>query len=556
MNIALLQLNMVVGDVAGNAARIEAAVRDAAARGAGLCVTPELAICGYPPRDLLLRRDFVPGCRKALEALALRLKDGPPVLVGAPVPNPTPVGNRLHNAAVLLHEGTVTVATRKVLLPTYDVFDERRYFEPGVNCGAVTVAGWRIGVTVCEDIWNDKTFWQEHRQYETDPVSDLALAGVDVIVNLSASPFTLGKQAVRERMLSRVASRYRVPVLYANQVGGNDDLLFAGKSVAFDAVGHLMARGRPFEEDTVLVDVAAGTGSICPDPAEPEAQVWHALVMGTRDYARKCGFTGAVLGLSGGVDSALVAAVAAEALGPGNVRVLLMPSPHSSEGSVTDALAVARNLGLSADAVHTVPIGPLMDGFDAALAPVFGALGRTVRDVTEENIQSRIRGNLLMAVSNKSGAVLLTTGNKSELAVGYCTIYGDMAGGLAVIADVPKTLVYRVCRWRNAQAGFDLIPTAILDKAPSAELRPDQKDTDSLPPYDVLDAILERSVVHHMDRNAVVAEGFDPAVVDNVLRLVRISEFKRRQAAPGLKVTDRAFGTGWRMPVASRLVLP
>ncbi|MEG6507297.1 NAD+ synthase [Nitratidesulfovibrio sp. 1201_IL3209] len=556
MKIALLQLNLVVGDVTGNAARIEAAVRDAAARGAGLCVTPELAICGYPPRDLLLRRDFVPGCRKALAGLAQRLKGGPPVLVGAPVPNPTPVGNRLHNAVVLLHEGTVTVATRKVLLPTYDVFDERRYFEPGVNCGAVTVAGWRLGVTVCEDIWNDKTFWQEHRQYETDPVADLALAGVDAIINLSASPFTLGKQAVRERMLSRVASRYRVPVLYANQVGGNDDLLFAGKSVAFDAVGHLIARGRPFEEDTVLVDVAASTGAICPDPAEPEAQVWQALVMGTRDYARKCGFTGAVLGLSGGVDSALVAAVAAEALGPENVRALLLPSPHSSEGSVTDALAVARNLGLPAHTVHTVPIGPLMEGFDAALAPVFGALGRTARDVTEENIQSRIRGNLLMAVSNKSGALLLTTGNKSELAVGYCTIYGDMAGGLAVIADVPKTLVYRVCRWRNAQVGYDLIPSVILDKAPSAELRPGQKDTDSLPPYDVLDAILERSVVHHMDRNAVVAEGFAPEVVDTVLRLVRISEFKRRQAAPGLKVTDRAFGTGWRMPVAGRLVLP
>lgn len=552
MKIALLQLNMVVGDVAGNAARIEAAARDAATRGAGLCVTPELAICGYPPRDLLLRRDFVPACRRALEGLAQRLKGGPPVLVGAPAHNPTPVGNRLHNAVVLLHEGTVTVATRKVLLPTYDVFDERRYFEPGVNCGAVTVAGWRLGVTVCEDIWNDKTFWQEHRQYETDPVADLALAGVDAIINLSASPFTLGKQVVRERMLSRVASRYRVPVLYANQVGGNDDLLFAGKSVAFDAVGHLMARGRAFEEETVVVDIAAGTGSVCPDPVEPEAQVWHALVMGTRDYARKCGFSDAVLGLSGGVDSALVAAVAAAALGAENVRALLMPSPHSSRSSETDALAVARNLGI---ATHTLPIGPLMDGFDAALAPVFGALGRTVRDVTEENIQSRIRGNLLMAVSNKSGAVLLTTGNKSELAVGYCTIYGDMAGGLAVIADVPKTLVYRICRWRNAQAGYDLIPAAILDKAPSAELRPGQKDTDSLPPYDVLDAILERSVVHHMDRDAVVAEGFDPDVVDTVLRLVRGSEFKRRQAAPGLKVTDRAFGAGWRMPVAGRLAL-
>lgn len=550
MKVALLQLDTVVGDIVGNAARIAEAVREAAALGARLCVTPELALCGYPPRDLLLQDDFVPACRKALDALARELEGGPPVLVGAPVPNPSPVGNPIHNCAVLLHEGRVTVATRKVLLPNYDVFDERRYFESGVGCGVITVEGWRFGVTICEDVWNDKTFWQEHRHYENDPVAELMAGGADAILNLSASPFTLGKQAVRERMLSRVAFRYRVSVLYANQVGGNDDLVFAGKSIAFDATGTLIARGRSFTEDIVIVDVAQASGDIHDEPPTEEQQIWQALVLGTRDYVRKCGFTGAVLGLSGGIDSALVAAVAAEALGPENVLGVLMPSPYSSEGSVTDALMLAESLGIP---TRTIPIGGLMQGFDEALSPAFEGL---TSDVTEENIQSRIRGNLLMALSNKLRSLLLTTGNKSELAVGYCTIYGDMAGGLAVIADLPKTLVYRVVRWLNDRDGRETIPEAILAKEPSAELRPGQKDSDSLPPYEILDPILERLVELRRSAADIVAEGYDAATVRNVLRLVCGAEFKRRQAPPGIKVTDRAFGTGWRMPVAARIRLP
>ena len=558
MKVALLQIDTVVGDIVGNAARIADAVREAASLGARLCVTPELALCGYPPRDLLLQDDFVPACRKALEALAQQLRDLPPVLVGAPVPNPSPVGNPIHNCAVLLREGKVTVATRKVLLPNYDVFDERRYFESGVGCGVVTIDGWRFGVTICEDVWNDKTFWQEHRHYENDPVADLMAGGADAILNLSASPFTLGKQAVRERMLSRVAFRYRVSVLYANQVGGNDDLVFAGKSIAFDATGTLIARGRSFAEDIVMVDVAQATGTITAEPTSDEEQVWKALVLGTRDYARKCGFDGAVLGLSGGIDSALVAAVAAEALGPDKVLGVLMPSPHSSEGSVTDALALASSLGI---ATCTIPIGDLMHGFEASLAQAFAGCAA---DVTEENIQSRIRGNLLMALSNKQRRLLLTTGNKSELAVGYCTIYGDMAGGLAVIADLPKTLVYRVAHWLNerdtshrheGREARETIPSAILTKEPSAELRPGQRDSDSLPPYDVLDGILERLVELRRSAADIVAEGYDVETVRKVLRLVCNAEFKRRQAPPGLKVTDRAFGTGWRMPVAARVNL-
>lgn len=550
MKIALLQIDSIVGDVIGNAARIAAAVRSAAALGAELCVTPELALCGYPPRDLLLQDDFVPACRRMLEKLAAELADLPPVLVGAPVANPSPVGNPMHNCAVLLQAGRVTVATRKVLLPNYDVFDERRYFESGVGCGVVTINGWRLGVTVCEDVWNDKTFWQEHRHYENDPVAELMAGGADAILNLSASPFTLGKQAMRERMLSRVAFRYRVFVLYANQVGGNDDLVFAGKSIALDPTGALVARGKAFEEDIVIVDIAQGTGSIAEDPPSEEEQIWRALVLGTRDYARKCGFSGAVLGLSGGIDSALVAAVAAQALGSANVLGILLPSPYSSAGSITDAEAVAGNLGI---ALQCVPIGSLMESFNSALAPAFEGLEQ---DVTEENIQSRIRGNILMAFSNKFGRLLLTTGNKSELSVGYCTIYGDMAGGLGVIADVPKTLVYRVARWLNGQRGQDIIPEAILSKAPSAELRPDQKDSDSLPAYDVLDAILERLVEQRRSPAEIVAEGYDAGTVQQVLRLVCHSEFKRRQAAPGIKVTDRAFGTGWRMPVAALIRLP
>jgi len=554
MRIALLQCNPVVGDVVGNVRRIREAVESAASQGADLCVTPELAVCGYPPRDLLFREYFAEACWAALEGLAEELAAAatpmPAVLIGAPVRNAEPVGNGVFNSAVLLDGGTVTVVANKTLLPTYDVFDERRYFEPGRGCGRVVVAGRRIGVTICEDVWNDKSFWTDHRFYDTDPVAELLDGSVDLLVNLSASPFSLGKQAIREKMLSSLSARHGVPVVYANQVGGNDDLVFAGKSMAFDHMGRLIARGLGFAEDVVLTDPFAGTGIVHEDDAAPEAQAWQALVLGTRDYARKCGFSKVVLGLSGGIDSALVAAVAAEALGPDNVLGVLMPSPYSSKGSVDDSLELGRSLGIRTE---IIPIEPMMRAFDSALEPVFA--GRQP-DVTEENIQSRIRGNLLMGISNKLGAMLLTTGNKSELSVGYCTIYGDMAGGLAVISDVPKTLVWSISRWLNKTKGREVIPVAIIDKIPSAELRPDQKDTDSLPEYEVLDAILKAYIEERHSRAALLAKGFAHADVDRVLHLVRISEFKRRQAPPGIKITDRAFGTGWRMPVACRVNLP
>ncbi|MFV0420787.1 NAD+ synthase [Oleidesulfovibrio sp.] len=549
MRIALLQLNSVVGDIAGNAKAIAEAVMDASGSGAELCVTPELAVCGYPPRDLLLMEDFVEACWSRLEALAQALKPCCPVLVGAPVVVPGDCSGTVRNGAVLLEDGKACVVGTKVLLPTYDVFDERRYFSPSEECGHIVVGDKRIGVTICEDIWNDKDYWGDSRRYAEDPVAALIAGGVDIIVNLSASPFTLGKQVKREAMLGAVAARAGAPVVYVNQVGGNDDLIFAGKSMVLNAQGKLAARAAGFAEQILIADVFAADGSIAPDAPEPEAQIWQALVLGTRDYAAKCGFRGAILGLSGGIDSALVACIAAEALGPENVLGVLMPSPYSSRGSVEDSEQLVRNLGIAS---YTVPIEQLMQQFDAALAEPFSGY---VQDVTEENIQSRIRGNLVMAMSNKFGKVLLTTGNKSELAVGYCTIYGDMAGGLGVIADLPKTMVYAVCRWLNAREGRDVVPVEILEKAPSAELRPDQKDVDSLPEYDVLDDILERHIVGKQGVDSIVASGHERTTVERIIGLVRRAEFKRRQAPPGLKVTDRAFGSGWRMPVAARFSL-
>ena len=549
MRIALLQLNPVVGDVTGNIKKIAEAVKTAAKEGADLCVTPELSVCGYPPRDLLLRQDFIDGCQNALGELAVELKDMPPTLVGVPVHNPEFVGKPVFNAAALLTGGSYSIVAHKTLLPTYDVFDENRYFEQGKLRGLVTVNGRKVGVTICEDIWNDKAYWKDRRQYSQDPLGSIVEDGAELIVNLSASPFTLGKQFVREEMLSSMARNYDLPFVYVNQIGGNDDLIFAGKSLAYTAEGTLLAKGRSFAEDILLVDFEAETGRIEQEDALDEAQAWDALVLGTRDYVRKCGFKKVVLGLSGGVDSALTAAVAAEALGAENVIGVLMPSPYSSKGSIDDSLDLAKRLGIQTE---TIEIESMMSAFLGSLAPVFDGVDS---GVTEENLQARIRGNLLMAISNKFGALLLTTGNKSELAVGYCTIYGDMAGGLAVIADVPKTLVWKVCRWVNRTLG-ERIPVEIIDKAPSAELRPDQKDSDSLPDYEELDAILHMYIDERLSKEAIIAQGYAKENVERILWLVKISEFKRRQAAPGIRITDRAFGTGWRMPVASRVSLP
>ena len=545
MRLGLIQLNPTVGDIEGNAARIEQAVRRATAQGARLCLTSEMALTGYPPRDLLLFGSFARRAEEILEDLARRLAQEAPVLVGTVQANPGPCGKPLRNAAVLLRNGRVECSFHKTLLPTYDVFDESRYFEPSQDPKVFELDGLRVAVTVCEDIWNDKDYWPR-RHYSFDPLEMLAAQKPDVILNLSASPFNVGKQTERERMLAAVSRKYKAPLAYVNQVGGNDDLLFDGRSTAFDAQGRLLARLAPFAEDVAVVDLAGRPGTVSADLSGP-AEALEALVMGTRDYARKCGFKNVLLGLSGGIDSALTAAIAARALGPDKVLGVLMPSPYSSRGSVDDSLELARNLGLR---TLTLPIAQLMEAFGKTLEEPFRGL---CQDVTEENNQSRIRGNLLMALSNKYCSLLLTTGNKSELAVGYCTIYGDMSGGLAVISDAPKTLVYAMSRHLNACSPAPVIPEAILTKAPSAELRPNQVDQDSLPPYDVLDAILALHIEEHQGLPEIVAAGFDEPTVRCVLRLVAIAEFKRRQAAPGLRITRRAFGTGWRMPIARRM---
>ena len=519
---------------------IVSAARAAQSQGADLVVTPELALMGYLPRDLLMNQGFVRrGCEK-LARIAAELADAPPLLVGVATPNPSDMGRPLFNSAVLLRNGAVGPAFHKTLLPTYDVFDEDRYFEPAQGPQILELGGWRLGISICEDVWNDRDFWKR-RRYHQDPIEVLTQAGAQAIVNLSASPFTVGKQLLREEMLGHLARKHGLPLVFVNQVGGNDDLIFDGRSGAFDAQGRLFARARGFHEDVVVVDLAGGPNAIAEDDFEPEAEIWHALVLGVRDYARKTRFRKVLLGLSGGIDSALTAAIAADAMGPENVLGVMMPSRYSSRGSVDDSVELARHLGIQ---TIELPITGIMQTYDAVLEEAFRGFSP---DVTEENIQSRIRGNLLMALSNKYGSLLLTTGNKSEMSVGYCTLYGDMNGGLAVIADLPKMMVYRVSRWRNRRRPD--IPDAILTKAPSAELRPDQTDQDSLPPYDLLDRILELHVEQCQSAEEIIAQGFDEATVRRVLRLVRIAEFKRKQAAPVLKVTSRAFGTGWRMPI-------
>jgi len=546
MRIALLQINPTVGDLEGNARLIIDALEAARASGAALAVTPELSLVGYLPRDLLLNAGFVRRSWDVLAALAREAQALPPVLVGVAEPNASDEGRPLFNTAVLLRDGRVDLRFRKALLPTYDVFDEDRYFEPFHGAQVLDIGGRRLGISICEDIWNDRDYWKR-RRYHHDPIEELVGAGATAVVNLSASPFTAGKHQRREEMLGNMARKHRVPVVYVNQFGGNDDLVFDGRSCAFNAAGAPIARGRSFDADVVICDLDGGPVIAPPADVQVESEIWRALVLGTRDYMRKCGFTRVVLGLSGGIDSAITAAIAAEAVGAPNVLGVLMPSPYSSPGSVEDARQLAGNLGID---TMTLPIEVPMRAFADTLA---GSAAGRPGGIVEENLQARIRGNLLMALSNQRGALLLTTGNKSELSVGYCTLYGDMSGGLAVIADVPKTMVYRVARWRNQTAGRAEIPESSLTKAPSAELRPGQTDQDSLPPYEVLDDILKRHIERHQTAEEIVEAGFDEATVQRVLHLVRVAEFKRKQAAPGLKVTDRAFGTGWRMPIAAKL---
>ncbi|MGB3671533.1 MAG: NAD+ synthase [Phormidesmis sp.] len=555
MKIAIAQINPTVGDLAGNAQRILEAASQAVELGADLLLTPELSLCGYPPRDLLMRPSFIQTMQQQVTSLAKAMPDGLSALVGLAVENSAAASQGekpIFNSMALLQSGQVKDVFHKRLLPTYDVFDEDRYFESGdaANSFVFSVGenSVHIGVTICEDLWNNESFWGK-RAYPVNPTQELVEKGVDLVVNLSASPYVCGKQALRERMIVHEAKQHQRAIVYVNQVGGNDDLIFDGRSVAVSRQGDLVCRAAAFETNlqTVTFDWATKDlrlGVVQPMLATADAEIWAALVLGVKDYAKKCGFKEAVIGLSGGVDSALVSAIAATALGPQNVLGILMPSPYSSVHSVSDAKALAENLGIE---TQTLAIAPLMQGYDTVLSDLFTD---TEAGVAEENLQSRIRGNLLMAVSNKFGHLLLSTGNKSEMAVGYCTLYGDMNGGLAVIADVPKTRVYSICRWLNRDR--EIIPDNILTKPPSAELKPDQIDQDSLPDYDTLDDILERLVQKQQSADDIITAGHNAAVVEKVIRLVTRAEFKRRQAPPVLKVTDRAFGMGWRMPIASR----
>ena len=541
MKIALAQINPTVGDLSGNAERILAAYRRGVEAGAEMVVCSELCVTGYPPRDLLLRRDFAAKNLEALSQLAAATgKAG--LIVGFVGENAKRPGREVTNSVALLQNGKILATRTKTLLPTYDVFDEDRYFQPANENKPVEFNGQKIGLTICEDIWNDDDFWPE-RRYQHNPPVELAEAGAQIIFNISASPWHLGKNQTRHEMLRSIAVKTNRPVVFCNQVGGNDELIFDGGSLVFNAGGELVAQGKLFEEDFVVADTG-DTMKLAPQKPAAEELVYKALVLGVRDYLHKCGFKSAVLGLSGGIDSALVACLAVAALGKENVHGISLPSQYSSQGSLDDAAILARNLGIRYD---VVAIKPVFEQCKEQLKEVFA--GRA-EDVAEENLQARIRGTLLMAMSNKFGSLLLTTGNKSELAVGYCTLYGDMNGGLAVISDVPKLMVYRLSKWINREQ--EIIPAASITKAPSAELRPGQTDQDSLPPYEILDAILEAYVVHAKSPREIIAAGFEEAVVKRVVRLIDLSEYKRRQAAPGLKVTTKAFGVGRRVPVAQK----
>ncbi|BCX13080.1 MAG: NAD+ synthase [Thermosynechococcus sp.] len=569
VHLWIAQLNPTVGSLRANAAAIASAVQEIRSQHpVDLVITPELALCGYPPKDLLLNRHFVEAMQQELHHLASALPPEVAVLVGTVLPNPDAgvKGQKpLYNGAALLQAGEVQQVFAKQLLPTYDVFDECRYFAPGSTENLLTLTTatdqLKIGVTICEDLWNNEQFWGQ-RYYERNPVAELVAQGADLIVNLSASPYCVGKPKLRQALIEHTARQYNCPLIYANQVGGNDDLVFDGTSLAVNRQGEVVSRAQGFREDYLAVRWRNGdlqpTAMIAALARGEAAEIWQALVLGVRDYARKCGFRQVVIGLSGGIDSALVAAIATAAVGNQQVLGVLMPSPYSSADSMTDAKDLAANLGI---ATQVLPIAPLMQTYSEVLAPLFAG---TPSGVAEENIQARIRGTLLMAIANKFGHLLLSTGNKSELAVGYCTLYGDMSGGLAAIADVPKTRVYELCHWLNGQAaqgspipdlpiaGPVVIPPPILSKAPSAELRPGQRDQDSLPPYDILDSILARMIDRHQSDQEIAAAGYDLNLVQQVRRMVQRAEFKRQQAAPGLKITDRAFGSGWRMPIAAQ----
>ncbi len=543
MKIALGQINPTVGDFSGNAAKIIDFSRRAQAAGAGMILFPELSVCGYPPRDLVERPSFVARNRETVEHIAAETP-GIAVICGLVTPADSDTGKSAMNSAALLMEGKVAFVQSKMLLPTYDVFDEMRNFAPAKAQELFSFCGNHMALTICEDAWNDKHFWTK-RLYTVDPVEVLIRAGGDFVLNISASPFWIGKRELRRDMLASIAHQHKVPVVLVNQVGGNDSLVFDGSSLVLNSEGNIVAQGRSFEEDLIFFDSKTLTGDMHDQISGDVASVYSALVLGTRDYMQKCGFQKAIIGLSGGIDSALTAVIAADAVGPENVIGVGMPGPYSSPGSIDDARALAKNLGIR---FELLSINRAFEAYREALRGVFAGCKE---DVTEENIQSRARGTMLMALSNKFGAIVLSTGNKSELGVGYCTLYGDMVGGLAVISDVPKTLVYHLSEYVNSRRA--VIPQATLEKPPSAELRPGQKDSDSLPAYEVLDAVLEDYVEDSHPAERIAAErGFDIEVVRRVIRMVDRAEYKRQQAAPGLKISAKAFGYGRRLPIAAK----
>ena len=546
MKIAIGQINTTVGDLAGNVDLMIGMARRAVEGGAGLVVFPELALTGYPPRDLLEKPSFFERAADEERRLAAKTKDlDIGIVFGTIRESDSASGNRALNIAAVLESGRVVFEQTKMLLPTYDVFDEERYFVAAEKQELGTVRGRRIALNVCEDAWNDKQFW-ERRLYQRDPVEELAQAGAEILLTINASPYHMGKRGLRREIFAATAKRHGMPVVYVNQVGGNDQLVFDGSSFAMSAEGKVIASAGSFKEELVFVDPRSGEGESREDLEDEREAVYEALVLGTRDYIRKCGFRRVLVGLSGGIDSSLTAVVAVDAIGKENVTGVGMPGPYSSEGSVQDARAMAEKLGVRFELVEIKgPYQKLLEGLD----PVWGDLPR---DVTEENIQARLRGLTLMSLSNKWGAMVLTTGNKSELAVGYCTLYGDMCGGLAVISDVPKTMVYELARVANRRHG-NAIPESVFTKPPSAELRPDQQDSDSLPDYETLDNVLRLYVEDHLAPGAISEQlGLPAELVRDVINKVDRNEYKRQQAAPGLKVTTKAFGMGRRFPIAQR----
>ena len=541
MKVFVAQINSTVGALTSNGELIRRAYDEGVRAGADVVLVPELSVTGYPPLDLLDRPHFIDRALEVRDELA-KMTGETTLIFGCPVRNTQWCGKPLHNAAVVARNGQILLEQKKMLLPTYDVFDELRYFEPGREVHIVEIAGKRVGVSICEDFWFDDEVLGK-KLYCSNPVDDLARQGAEVLLNISASPFNAGKRRARWEIFSGIASRYGVPLVYVNQVGGNDELLFDGSSIVFDSTGQTVFCAPAFEEHASLVHLQ---GNPCESVLAlgTEEEIGRALILGLRDYIRKCGFRDVVIGLSGGIDSALTAAIAAEALGPDRVTGIGMPSQFSSQHSIDDARALAVNLGI---AFHLVPISPIYEPYETAVDTLFG---EHKFDTTNENIQARIRGNILMAWSNRTGAMVLSTGNKSELAVGYCTLYGDMAGGLSLLGDVYKTMVYRVSRWMNRER--TLIPESTMTKAPSAELRPNQTDQDTLPPYDVLDGILKLYIEEWLEVDAIAERGFDRDLVARVLKMVDTAEFKRRQAAPTIRVSSKAFGSGRDMPIAQQ----